>query len=105
MGYTFIPDLSEDMEIPSNGTLSRVLYRDDQLRLVGFGFDTGQELTEHTAAVPVVIQVVSGRLSVTLEDDTMELGPNGWLRMEAHAPHSVRALVPTVLVLTMLRSV
>jgi quercetin dioxygenase-like cupin family protein len=104
MGYTFIPDLSEEMEVPSDGTLSKVLYRDDQLRLVGFAFDTGQELTEHTAAVPVVIRVVSGRLSVTLEGDTMELGPNGWLRMDAHAPHSVRALVPTVLVLAMLRS-
>lgn len=104
MTYTFIEDLSETLEIPSDGTLSRVLYSDDQLRLVGFAFDTGQELTEHTAAVPVLIQVVSGRLSVTLEAQTMELGPNGWLRMEAHAPHSVRALVPTVMVLTMLRS-
>ncbi len=104
MTYTFISDLSEQLEIPPDGTLSRVLYRDDQLRLVGFAFDTGQELTEHTAAVPVLIQVVSGRLSVTLEAQTMELGPRGWLRMEAHAPHSVRALVPTVMVLTMLRS-
>ena len=80
------------------------MYRDDQLRLVGFAFDTGQELTEHTAAVPVVIQVVAGRLSVTLEADTMELGPDGWLRMEANASHSVRALVPTIMILTMLRS-
>ncbi len=83
MAYTFISDLAEELEIPQDGTLSKVLYRDDQLRLVGFAFDTGQELTEHTAAVPVLIQVVSGRLSVTLEADTMELGPDGWLRMEA----------------------
>lgn len=104
MAYTFISDLAEELEIPQDGTLSKVLYRDDQLRVVGFAFDTGQELTEHTAAVPVLIQVVSGKLSVTLEADTMELGPDGWLRMDAHAPHSVRALVPTVVVLTMLRS-
>jgi quercetin dioxygenase-like cupin family protein len=104
MAYTFISDLAEELEIPQDGTLSKVLYRDDQLRLVGFAFDTGQELTEHTAAVPALVQVVSGRLSVTLETDTMELGPDGWLRMEAHAPHSVRALVPTIMVLTMLRS-
>jgi len=104
MAYTFISDLAEELEIPQDGTLSKVLYRDDQLRVVGFAFDTGQELTEHTAAVPVLIQVVSGKLSVTLEADAMELGPDGWLRMDAHAPHSVRALVPTVVVLTMLRS-
>jgi len=103
MAYTFIPDVVVELEIPNDGTLSRVLYSDDQIRLVGFAFDTGQELTEHTAAVPALVQVVSGRLSVTLESDTMELGSNGWLRMDAHAPHSVRALEPTVIVLTMLR--
>jgi quercetin dioxygenase-like cupin family protein len=104
MAYTYIEDLADALEIPQDGTLSRVLYRDDHLRLVGFAFDTGQELTEHTAAAPVLIQVVSGRLSVALETQTMELGPSGWLRLEAHAPHSVRALVPTVMVLTMLRN-
>lgn len=103
MTYTYISDAAAELEIPDDGTLSRVLHSDEQIRLVGFAFDVGQELTEHTAAVPVLIQVVSGRLSVTLETDTMEMGPSGWLRMEAHAPHSVRALEPTVMLLTMLR--
>ena len=85
MTYTFIPAIPDQLEIPEDGTLSRILYRDDRLRVVGFAFDGGQELTEHTAAVPALIQVLTGRL-----------------RMEAHLAHSLRAIEPSVVLLTML---
>lgn len=102
MTFTFIPDVAELLEIPRDGTLSRVLYRDERLRVVGFAFDESQELTEHTAAVPALIQVQSGRLSVALGDDTIEMGPGAWLRMDAHTPHSLRALEPSLVLLTLL---
>jgi len=84
--------------------LSRVLHSDDRLRVVIFAFDTGQELTEHTAAVPAVIQVVSGRLEAMLGDETVEVIPRSWVHMPAHLPHSLRAVEPTIMLLTMLRS-
>ena len=102
MTYTFIPDLAEQLEIPDAGTLSRVLYRDDRLRVVGFAFDEGQELTEHTAAVPALIQVLSGRLSVSLGAETLEMGPGAWLHMDAHLAHSLRAVEASVVLLTMM---
>ena len=55
---TVFTDLAAELAIPDDGTLSRTLYQDDQLRLVGFAFAEGQELTEHTSALAVVIQVV-----------------------------------------------
>ncbi len=102
MGHTLIDDVSERIDIVEDGTLSRVLHRDDKVRLVAFGFDTGQELSEHTASVPALIQVLSGRVEMSVGDDRFELAPSGWLRMDAHLPHSVLALEPTVLLLTML---
>lgn len=102
MEYTFLPDLAAEVEIPADGTLSRVLHRDGRLRLVVFAFDTGQELTEHTAAVPAVVQVISGRIEMGLAGDTVIVEPGGWLRMDAHLAHSLVALEPTVLALTML---
>ncbi len=102
MTYTFIPAIPDQLEIPEDGTLSRILYRDDRLRVVGFAFDGGQELTEHTAAVPALIQVLTGRLSVSLDDEAIEVDPGGWLRMEAHLAHSLRAIEPSVVLLTML---
>ncbi len=102
MEYTFLPNLAAEVEIPADGTLSRVLHRDERLRLVVFAFDTDQELTEHTAAVPAVLQVISGRIEMGLAGDSVTVEPGGWLRMDAHLPHSLVALEPTVLVLTML---
>lgn len=102
MEYTFVADLDAEVDVPKDGTLSRVLYKDDRLRLVVFAFDTGQELTEHTAAVPAVVQVISGRVEMALGGDRVTVEPGGWLRMDAHLPHTVVALEPTVLVLTML---
>lgn len=101
--YTLISDIAAEVEVPADGTLSRVLYKDDRVRLVAFGFDTDQELTEHTAAVPALIQVVRGRFALTLGGDQVEIGPGAWVRMDPHLPHSLRALEPGVMLLTMLK--
>ncbi len=103
MPYAFIPNLDAEAEVPDRGTLSRVLHHDDRLRLVLFAFDAGQELTEHTASVPAVLQVVSGRFRVTAGGDTFEMGPGAWLLLDAHEPHSLLAEEPSRLLLTMLR--
>ena len=100
---TFFADVTAELEIPSEGTLSRVLYKDDDIRVVLFGFDTGQELTEHTAALPAVVQVISGRAKIGYGEETVIAEPGSWLRMEARLPHSVFATAPTVLLLTLLK--
>ena len=48
--YTLIRNLAGEVTIPDNGILSRTLFADDELKAVIFGFDVGQELSEHAAA-------------------------------------------------------
>jgi quercetin dioxygenase-like cupin family protein len=102
MSTTVITDLATQLPLPEDGTLSRVLYRDDRLRVVGFAFATGQELTEHTSALPVIIQVVQGRLDLVLGDEKTEATPGSWIHLPARLPHTVRATEPTIMLLTML---
>jgi quercetin dioxygenase-like cupin family protein len=99
---SIFPDLAGEVAIPVDGTLSRVVYRDDQIRVVVFAFDGGQELTDHTAAKPAIVQVVSGRIRLDLDGEPVELGPGSWVRMAANLTHAVLALEPTVMVLTLL---
>ena len=87
-------DVAGEVEIPQDGTLSRVLHTDSTVRLVVFAFDEGQELTDHAAGVPAIVQVVSGKLAITLDGDVSELGPTSWVRMPAGLPHAVKALEP-----------
>lgn len=96
-------DLASNLEIPDEGTLSKVLYSDDRIRVVGFAFDSGQELSEHTATVPVVVQVVSGRFRFDAGDESWEIGPSSWMHLDASVPHSVLALEPARLLLTLLK--
>jgi len=101
---TVFSDLAAEVEIPVEGTLSRVLYKDDQIRLVVFAFDAGQELTSHTATVAAVVEVVKGRLRVGLGEEEVELVPGSWVHMAANLPHSVLAIEPSIMLLTMLKS-
>ena len=103
MAYTLIPNLAAEAEVPDRGTLSRVLHDDDCVRLVLFAFDAGQELTEHTASRPAVLQVLSGRFRVTAGGETFAMGPGAWLLLDAHEPHSLLAEKPSRLLLSMLR--
>jgi quercetin dioxygenase-like cupin family protein len=101
--HTILTDLVKTVEIPAEGTLSRVVYKDDRIRVVLFAFDTDQELTEHTASVPAVVQVLSGRLRVTMGEEVVEMTPTDWAHMTANLPHSVLALDPSVMLLTLLK--
>lgn len=103
MAYEFLDDVLDQMDIPDEGTLSRVLTKRGPVRLVAFAFDEGQELTEHTASVPAILQVVSGKLTVTVAGDRHQLGPHSWLYLEAGEPHSVIADEPSHLLLTLIR--
>ena len=103
MDHTVLHDVEAELEIPEDGVLSRVLYRDDRIRVVGFAFDVDQELTEHTAAVPSILQVVSGSFRVSLGDTVEALAPGSWVHMAANLPHSVLALERGTLLLTLMR--
>lgn len=52
------PDPAAAIEVPAVGTPSRTLHKDDDSRVVVFGFAEGEELSEHAASRPAVIQVL-----------------------------------------------
>ena len=58
--YTFITELGRDLSPPAEGIHSRTLYADDRLKVIGFGFAAGEELSEHTAQSPAVMHFVRG---------------------------------------------
>ncbi len=100
---TVFRDVAAEVPIPKEGTLSRVLYKDEQVRLVVFAFDAGQELTDHTAAMAAIVELVIGRITLGLGEEQVEMIPGSWVHMPANLSHSVVALEPSVMLLTMLR--
>lgn len=99
LGY--VADLVSLIEIQPESTVSRVVMREDGLRVVLFGFDKDQALSEHTAAMPVTIQVLEGKLRVGGEGREVELVPGGVVYLSARLPHTVYAVEPSKMLLLM----
>lgn len=101
--YTFLADLAQQVEIPRNGILTRTLYADEQVKVVIFGFDTGQELSEHTASTPALLHFLQGEARLKLGLDSMEVRAGAWVRMPAQLAHSIQARTPVVMLLLLLK--
>ncbi len=104
MAYTYISNLiPETADLPENSILSQTIYKDKQVTIVLFQFAGGQELSEHTAAMPATLYFLSGSARLTLGGDEKLAEPGAWVHMPAHLPHSVTAVAPTTMLLTLLR--
>ncbi|HET9494297.1 MAG TPA: cupin domain-containing protein [Chloroflexia bacterium] len=102
--YTYYSDLVEELQIPKDGILSRILLKNEHVNVTVFGFDAGQELTEHTAATPAIVQIVRGEATLTIGTDKKEVGPGAWLYMPARMPHGVSAKTPVIMLLVLVKS-
>jgi quercetin dioxygenase-like cupin family protein len=101
MSHVTIEDAATAVTIQAGAVVSKVIHRDG-IDVTVFGFDAGEGLTEHTAARPAIVQVLSGRLRFTVEGDEVEMFPGTWVHMGEGAAHSLRAVEPTIMLLTLL---
>jgi quercetin dioxygenase-like cupin family protein len=98
-----IDDVAAAVTIQAGAVVSKVVYRDEIVKVTVFGLDAGEELTEHRAARPAVVQVLAGRLRFTVNGEELDAEPGFWLHMSPGTPHSLVAVEPTVMLLTMLK--
>lgn len=99
--YTHLDLNTLHAHLPENGVLSRPLISTAEVRVVWFGFDAGQVLSEHTAACPVTLEVLSGEGEITLGPDRLAAASGFWAHLPARLPHSIVAKTPLCLLLTM----
>lgn len=102
--YVFYADLLKELEIPENGILSRTIHQDDQVKVLVFGFDTGQELSEHTASMPAVLYFLQGEARLTLGEEAMEVSAGAWVHMQPNLAHSIYAKTPVVMLLELIKN-
>ena len=98
--FTFIEQINTTMpEITPDSTISRTIHDDEDLKIVVFGFDTGQELSEHTASMPAILHFTQGEVELTLGTEQFNAAQGSWAHMPAHLPHSIKAIKPTIMLL------
>ena len=88
--------------VPPESILSRTFYQDSEVRAILFSFAPGQELSQHTASVPAIMQFLEGEAKIKLGDQEMTVHPGAWIHMTAKLPHSILAVTPVKMLLLML---
>jgi quercetin dioxygenase-like cupin family protein len=99
----FVTGVVEDLPITSSATTSRTLIDNDATRVVIFAFDAGEELTEHTASRPVVVQLLDGAVRFQVAGRDAELYPGDCVYLAAGDPHALQALEPSRLSLVFIQ--
>ena len=103
MKSTSFADLAKEVTIPDDGTMSRTVYQDEMLKVVLFGFSSGQELSEHTASVPAVLHLLEGEARITLGDEVVDARAGTWIHLSARLPHGIVAETPVKMALLLLK--
>ena len=86
---------------PPDSILSRTIYQDESLKTILFGFQPGQELSEHTASVPAILQFIKGEAQVVLGEEHQTARQGTWVHLPANLPHSIHAEKETLMLLTL----
>lgn len=102
--YTLVESVADAIQVQSGSIVSKTVYGDNDVKVVLMALDSGQELSEHTASMPAVIEMLAGRARVTLGEDAHELQAGAWVYMPANLKHSVLATTPTTLLLTLVKA-
>jgi quercetin dioxygenase-like cupin family protein len=98
-----IRQLFEELRYPETGKQSLVVNDDETKKVVLFAFAAGAGLAEHIAPLPAIIQILQGEAQLTVSDETVAGQPGTWIQMAAKTPHSVLAISPVILLLTLLK--
>lgn len=104
MDYKLFENLADQIDdIPTDSIVSKTIENNDTYKTVLFGFDTGQELSEHQTPMHAILYFVSGEMELTLGEDSSVAKPGTWVHMAPSLAHSVKAKEPAIMVLVMIK--
>lgn len=97
-------DLTAHLSHQPDSIVSSTLLDGEGGTVTLFAMDGGQRISEHTAPHDAIAQVLSGELSVRIDDDEVALGAGDAVVLPASVPHAVAADSETTFLLTMVRT-
>ncbi len=93
----------EDIRINPNAIVSKTIHKNETHNLTLFAFDKEQALSAHSSPMDAWVQILSGKMEISIGDQIHKLGANQLICMPADTPHALLALAPTRMLLTMLK--
>lgn len=96
--------LSEFIDYQDSSVVSKEIIKKDAGTVTLFAFDKGQGLSEHTAPFDALVQVIEGKVEITISGEAAVLEGGEMLVMPAHEPHALKAVEKFKMMLVMIKS-
>ena len=94
---------ADKIEYSSNGIVSKKIIQKPSGNITLFSFDTGQELSEHTAPFDALVQVLDGQAEIIINRISYIVSTGEAIIMPAGIPHAVKAPNAFKMLLTMIK--
>ena len=98
-----VMDLKSMLDYQEESIVSRVILKEKKGNITLFAFDKGQELSEHTAPFDAVVQVLDGKVQVSIDGKPNNLSAGQMIIMPANIPHALYAEEKFQMILTMIK--
>jgi quercetin dioxygenase-like cupin family protein len=99
-----ILSLSNLISYQEGSVVSRQITKAEAGNVTLFAFDTGQELSEHTAPFDALVHVLDGEAEVRIAGQPFLLKEGDAIVMPANDPHALYATKRFKMLLTMIRA-
>lgn len=95
--------LSEAIQIQDKSIVSRQIIRKPNGNITLFAFDKNESLTEHTSPFEALVQIVKGRMTITIGGNPFQVEEGEIILLPPDIPHGLVALESTIMLLTMIK--
>lgn len=101
---TWPQNINKIIQYQNDSVVSKEILNKPTGTIALFAFDKNQGLSEHTAPYDALVMVTEGKAEITVSGMRHNVQAGGMLLMPANAPHSLKAIEPFKMLLTMVKS-
>lgn len=91
------------VDYAAGSVVSRTIKKSKAGTMTVFAFDAGEELSEHTAPFDAFVQVLDGRVELTIDGKSVSAKKGETVLMPANIPHALHAPEPFKMLLILIR--
>ena len=98
---SFIEQIRQEPTWKDSDRNAITVFKTNGMRIVLIALHAGAEMIKHTADGIISIQVLEGKIKLTTDLQSFELGKGQMLALHKRIPHSVLAINETIFLLTL----
>lgn len=98
----FITELKQETTWADSDRNSITVFKSDNITIVLIGLHANAELKTHTAKGHITVQILDGEIEFTTAQQTVSMGKDQMISLQANIPHSVLAIKESFFLLTMM---